>query len=152
MGAPYPRLTMVLRIGTRYRYETIRGLKVMSQQNLAHFVQCPLGTAAQLAEIYLTILFSATRNQSQKKARLEGYTASLAAPVDAKHPCWQEKRRILGPVINTGGRKCHCLPHSQSCGKLNNGGTIGGWFEVVGGGLVVTLMFMNLSSVIRGPP
>ena len=54
-------LVKVLRIGTRSRYKTGRGLRSMSQQKPAHFVQCLLAAADQLSESPLEMSFASAR-------------------------------------------------------------------------------------------
>ena len=86
------------------------------------------------------MLCTVARKLSQKLARLEGSTSSMAASVDAKRPYEQEERRLLDLVSEMGGRRCRCLPLSKICCGLNNGGTVGECLGGVGGGMVEMLM------------
>ena len=72
--------------------------------------------------------------------------------MDAKRPCEIAKRRLLGLVINMGGRKYRCLPLSQSRGGVHYVGIVGEWLGGVGGQLAAMLGLITLLSASRGPP
>ena len=63
----------------------------------------------------------------------------MEALVDANHPYEREERHPLDLVSETGSRECHCLPRSQSFGRVHNGGTVGEWIGIVEGWLVAML-------------
>ena len=91
------------------------------------------------------------RSDCRNELIFEGSTISMLASVDAKHPCGQAKRCMLGLVSETVSQKCRFLL-SQSCGKEYNNGTIGGWFGCIGNRLVATLVLPTLYYLTRDPP
>ena len=92
------------------------------------------------------------RKLLQKRACLEGYTASKKYPADVKRSYGKAERRLLDLIREMGGRICRCLSLSQSCGRLHNSGTVGEWIGGIGCGLVEMLTWPTLSSDTIGLP
>ena len=73
----------------------------------------------------------------------------MAAPVDMKRLYAQAERCPLDHVSRMGGRRCNCLPRSQSCGGVHTCGNVGERLGGIGVGIVVMLMYLIPSSVTR---
>ena len=80
---------------------------------------------ARLEDIPSEMFCATAQKLLQKQSRLEGSTASMAAPVDVKRTYEQEEQSLLNIVSKMGGRRCRCLPHSQNSGWVRNGGNVG---------------------------
>ena len=113
---------------------------VTYQQKSSHFFQCPSAAADRLEDSHSLILYSAARKLSHKQYCLEGSTTSMAGIVYVKRPYPQAECHLLYLLSKMAREICCCLPCSNICGRVHNGGTVGEWIGCVGGGLVEMLM------------
>ena len=95
-------LAKVLRIGNRSRYETNTRLRSMYQQNLDHFVQCPLMAADWLEEIPLENFFFCSSEAISKENLLGGVNNLHGSFSGCKASMWAIKVAYVKPHEQDG--------------------------------------------------
>ena len=82
-------LAKALSMGTKYLYETIRGLREMSLHNPSQFSQFPIAAAVILVERPSEMSSTAVQKLSWKRLHLAGSTVAIVVSGGRCCPCGQ---------------------------------------------------------------